>query len=188
MTHAPPLPFQPNFKVYGIRDAAEDQRWLALWNQAAGTGRGPLAQVSVGYGPRESARLIVVTDAKLVEHDPTDAEPWSYRATGLKDAAISALLYVVNFPGSRRTGLLGGPANETADRVEELSSHIYEPLWAEDHIHVDGRLTQCHVHTIDSMWVAAVDLGPVAISLAGLDADLKELNVTPIGDQLELYV
>jgi hypothetical protein len=37
------------------------------------------------------------------------------------------------------------------------------------------------------MWVAAVDLGPVAISLAGLDADLKELNVAPIDDQLASY-
>ncbi len=142
----------------------------------------------MGYCPRESARLIVVTDAKLEDHDPTDAEPWSYRATGLKDAAISALLYVANFPGSRRTGPLGGPASETADRVEELSSHIYEPLWTEDRIHIDGRLTQCHVHTIDSMWVAAVDLGPVAISLAGLNADLKELNVIPIDDQLDSYI
>jgi hypothetical protein len=187
MTHAPPLPFQPNFNVYGIRDVKEDQRWLALWNQAAGTGRGPLAQVSVGYGPRESARLIVVTDAKLVDHDRTDAEPWSYRATGLKDAAISALLYIVNFTGSRRTESLGGSTKEIADRLDELSSHIYEPLWTEDHIHIDGRLTRCHVHTIGSMWVAAVDLGSVAISLAGLDADLKELNVTPINDQLESY-
>jgi hypothetical protein len=186
VSRLPPLPFPPPFPVYGLADSFTGARWLDLWNQAVGNGRGPLWHVNLGHGdPVEGPEVVVITDAKLPRHEPHAAEPWHYGPTDVSDAALGALLllvhraYPVGADDQRPYGFW-----QEVKRLGELADHLAGPEWSREAATVDGRTVVFSVRRLGEAWAAVADLGPVALGVGGYRTRLSEHAFCPVNDQL----
>ena len=186
MSGCPPLPFLPPFPVYGLAGTFTDARWLDMWNQAPGIGRGPLWHVNLGHGDRDDGpEVVVITDAKLARHEPDAAEPWHYGPTGVSDAALGALLYLVHraYPEGADGVRPAGFRQEVA-RLGDLADHLAGPEWARQEATVDGHPVPFWVRTIGEAWAAVADCGAVALGVYGYRTTLAEHALCPVNDEL----
>jgi hypothetical protein len=172
--------------VYGLAGSFTGARWLDLWNQARGTGRGPLWHVNLGHGDRdEGPEVVVITDAKLPRHEPDVAEPWAYGPTGVADAALGALLYLVHRAHPvGATGERPDAFRREVARLGDLTAHLAEPEWSREEATVDGGTVPFWVRTAGAAWAAVADLGVVAVGVYGYRTRLSEHALCRVNDEL----
>lgn len=172
----PPLPGLPAFPVYGLAEAADEPRWLELWNAPR-----QLYSVDIGHGNPDFSSgpaAVVVTYATPPPESTAGVE--RNAPFGVEDAVLGALLYLWHASQSPDPTQ---PATRTASRdLLELSRDLNSPAWAAIDVRVDGQLRAARALSRDALWVVGLDLGPLAIGVFGSHRPLDHLALEPVDD------
>ncbi|NUR29391.1 MAG: hypothetical protein HOV67_00525 [Kribbellaceae bacterium] len=176
----PPLP-RPQFPVYGLDASFNGPRSIDGWNRADGPDEGPLWYVSLLHGGVDRSHVVVITDAKLPP-SPRDSQGQAFReSTGIVDAALLAL------------SAMASSADEDAATARELGDlhHLAQSVggdgWTPEVCLIDERPVSVSVCRLPRQWVAAVDVGQVAVGLYGAGIELAEIALHPVNATLSDY-
>lgn len=176
-----PLPTVPDFPVYGLDGSFVGPRGMWLWDSSA---QMPLWRVELGHGPSHALAapsLVSITIETRPARPGVRSGP-----TGLvdiDDAVGKALLYLFH-------AVRGSPWPDPSAAVEsltELAGSLGGPPWNDATGIVDGRPVNFQRYRHAESWVAAADLGPVAVALYGTGIELEDHGLEPVNGILDRY-
>lgn len=180
-----PLPVTPNFPVYGLGNTFRGSRWLDFWDSC---GREQLWYVSLSHGDPVTRRplLAVITDAKRPAR-PSDGNRLAVGSTGIEDATLGALLGLIHLAFPEDSSGERPPQFHTEiESLDKGGADLDHPGWQDVEITVLGEPRTFRRRALGGGWVAAADIGRVALGIYGYGMELTEHDLQPVSD-LESY-
>lgn len=183
-----PFPL-PKFPVYGASGGIGGGRWVDNWNQAGGIGRGPLWQLVLGHGERAGTPLLmVITDGKVRAYRAAGNRTLGTGPSSVADAAATALLHMHTVLSTRSGDELDARSRtEAARKISSLADHLGPPEWLAATLTVDGSPVEFMTQSRGDCWVAAADLGHVAMAAFGDHVTMSNIALRAINERLNEY-
>ena len=175
----------PRLPVYGLDVTYSGRRYVDGWETIKpdqGSGPPSLWHVDLGHGRVNGPHILVITDAKLPGR--SSSPNTMIGATGIGDAAVGAML------GAVQATFPDGPRSRLTDYYFppwEAEDQLAGPDWQPEAVLVGGQEIIFHLRFVGHAWVAAADLGIVAVAMHGRGMRLTDFPLTPVNDILDQY-